>query len=266
MTTTIAPDIQPKQQCLSACKNIAQGATFIIASGVSAKNFPLIEFQHTPMIVVNGAISMFLGTSISPYFYTCTDPGFLDQQTELVSAAMQLSQRVVLREDYVSHNVPTPSGEFYIIKKASKPTWKDLFSKESTSLVRLSKSSRSRKSSIGFSKNLGDGYFDARTIVYVALQIAFHAGFNTVFLVGVDLRPETGRFYETAGSLKSPCFLDQHFHSRILPSFELMANKILGKNFRVFNLSSNSKLPEQIIPYLSIDEVKALISPQSAST
>ena len=259
MTTTIAPDIQPKQQCLSACKNIAQGATFIIASGASAKNFPLTEFKHVPMIVVNGGIAMFLETSIEPYFYMCTDPGFLDQQADLLEAAMRLSQRVVLRDDYISHDVPLPSGEFYVIKKAAAPKWTEIFSNAPKNLIRRSHYYKSRKSSIGFSKDLSDGYFDARTIVYAALQLAYHAGFDTVFMVGVDLLSESGRFYETADSFKSPCYLEQHLTTRIIPSFELMTEKIIGADFRVYNLSCASKLPRHLIPYKSLDEVRALI-------
>lgn len=261
MTTISADDIKntTKTQCLSACKKIAQGATFIIASGASAKNFPLAEFQNIPMIVVNGGISMFLDTSIRPYFYVCTDPGFLDQQAVLLKVAMKLSQRVVLREDYITHNVPLPSGEFYIIKKAAAPKWTEIFSTSPSNLIRSSRYYKSRKSSIGFSKDLSDGYFDARTIAYVALQLAYHAGFSTVFMVGVDLCPESGRFYETAESFKSPCYLNQHFNTRIIPSFELMAKKIIGADFSVYNLSSTSKLPRSLVPYKSLDEVRTLI-------
>lgn len=103
------------------------------------------------------------------------------------------------------------------------------------------------------------GYFDARTVAYLALQVAYHAGFNKVFLVGVDLCPDTGRFYETAQSDKSPCVLDEHMESRILPSFELMAEKVIDADFSVYNLSSTSKLPSSLIPYKSIEEVRQLV-------
>ena len=71
--------------------------------------------------------------------------------------------------------------------------------------------------------------------------------------------PDTGRFYETAQSDKSPCVLDEHMESRILPSFELMAEKVIDADFSVYNLSSTSKLPSSLIPYKSIDEVRQLV-------
>ena len=250
---------EPKYQSFHRCKNIATGPVFIIASGASAKEFPLVDFQKVPMIVVNGAISMFLGTSIRPYFYVCTDSGFFVQQPELFSAALELSQNVVLREDYVLHNVPIPKGELYVLKKAAKAKWADLFSMASTNLVRRSKFHKGRSRSIGFSKNLSEGYFDARTVAYLALQLAYHLGFSKVFMVGVDLCPASGRFYETADAYKSPCLLDDHLHTRIYPSFQLMANKVVNAHFLVYNLSRTSKLPESLIPYKSIEEVRALV-------
>ncbi len=252
-----APETVPSD--LSECRDIAEGAVFIIASGISAKDFPLCEFQHVPMIVVNGAISMFLNTPISPYFYVCTDSGFFTQQTRLFHAALAKSQRVVLREDYAQHNIPLATGEFYALKKAPKATWKDLFSGAPSNLIRRSKFHKGRNSTIGFSKDLSEGYFDARTVAYLALQVAYHAGFNKVFMVGVDLCPETGRFYETVEFAKSPCVLDEHLESRIIPSFELMAEKVINPDFSVYNLSAISKLPSSIIPYMSIEDVKKLV-------
>lgn len=47
--------------------------------------------------------------------------------------------------------------------------------------------------------------------------------------------------------------------SRILPSFELMAEKVIDADFSVYNLSSTSKLPSSLIPYKSIEEVRRLV-------
>lgn len=50
-----------------SCRNIASGAVFILASGLSAKSFPIEKFAHVPMITMNGAISMFLNTDVKPF-------------------------------------------------------------------------------------------------------------------------------------------------------------------------------------------------------
>ncbi|WP_411392829.1 hypothetical protein [Pseudomonas sp. MPB23] len=84
-------------------------------------------------------------------------------------------------------------------------------------------------------------------------------GLSKVFLVGVDLHENSGRFYENHESKNSPCGLDQHDHTRILPSLELMAQKIIGDDFRVYNLSDCSRIPASVIPRVTLAQAQALI-------
>ena len=238
------------------CRNIMHGAAFIIASGSSAKNFPIEKFAHIPMITMNGAISLFKYTDIKPFFYVCSDTGFSEQQPDLFAHAMLNSQRVALWETHVRQSEVKPAGDLFLLKKAPKQSLSEwLFNRNMFIRKRSAK-----KGSIGFSKNLANGYFDARTVAYLALQLAYHVGFTKVFLVGLDLDQSAGRFYEKNGEFgHSPCGLDQHFHSRILPSLKLMSNKIVGDDFAVYNLSSTSKIPSEVIPTITIDEVEYLL-------
>lgn len=64
-----------------------------------------------------------------------------------------------------------------------------------------------KSKNIGFSKDITDGYFCARTIAYVALQLAYYLGFKRVFFVGLDLNSEVGRFYDKKDPL--PTTLDK---------------------------------------------------------
>ncbi|WP_315899139.1 hypothetical protein [Pseudomonas grimontii] len=90
----------PTLHDFDACRNVESGAVFIIASGPSAKSFPLEKFAHVPMITMNGAISMFMNTDIKPSFYACTDRSFSNQQPDLFNYAMAVSQRVALWADH----------------------------------------------------------------------------------------------------------------------------------------------------------------------
>lgn len=146
-----------------------------------------------------------------------------------------------------------------MLKKAPKPTLTEWLLRNNQDLVRNRVVWGSRNRSIGFSKNLTHGFFDARTVLYLALQLAYHAGFSKVILVGADMNQSAGRFYETDGSSISPCGLDQHFHSRILPSLKLMSDKVVGKEFAVYNLSPSSRIPSSVIPVTTLDKVKAII-------
>ncbi|MFK0087253.1 lipopolysaccharide biosynthesis protein [Pseudomonas sp. NPDC090755] len=240
------------------CRQIASGAVFLIASGRSAKDFPFQAFADIPMITMNGSISMFIDTPVKPFFHVCTDRDFSNQQPELFAEAMRRSERVALWEDHYQSSQASPTGELYFLRKAPKASLADLL-RNDPELVRNRVYPCSRKKPLGFSKNLQRGFFDARTVAYVALQIAYHAGFNKVFLVGLDLDQNIGRFYEHEHSRLSPCGLDQHYEERILPSFQLMAESVIGDDFAVYNLSPTSRLPRTVVPYRSLDEVQALV-------
>ena len=96
---------------LDECRNTQTGPVFIVASGASAKDFPLHKYAGVPMITMNGAISKFTGTGIKPYFYVCTDQGFSEQQPELFTEAMRISERVALWEKHIWHTSLKPSGQ-----------------------------------------------------------------------------------------------------------------------------------------------------------
>ncbi|WP_019582398.1 hypothetical protein [Pseudomonas mandelii] len=243
---------------LDECRNIHKGAVFIVASGGSAKDFHPEEFADIPMITMNGAISKFIGTGVKPFFYACTDKDFPKQQPELFSQAMLLSERVALWEDHVQHLSITPKGKVFLLNKAPKFSWGALVGADKE-LIRNRNFLKRRNRRIGFSKNLKRGFFDARTVAYLALQIAYHAGFNKVVMVGVDLNQAISRFYEEKSTVVSPCGLDQHFHTRILPSFEIVARKIISDQFHVYNLSNSSRIPADIIPRIHPDELDTYV-------
>ncbi len=241
------------------CRNSETGAVFIIASGMSASSFPLQRFAHVPMITMNGAISMFMGTDVKPCFYACTDKSFSEQQPDLFKYAMAVSQNVALWEDHARASGVRPAGRLYPLSKAKKPSWLDTVRGRHLALVAHHSLPGVHQRPIGFSKDMSEGFFDARTVAYLTLQLAYHLGFSRVFLVGVDLHENSGRFYENRDSSTSPCGLDQHYHTRILPSFELMASKVVGDDFRVYNLSDCSRIPESVVPRVTLAEVEELL-------
>lgn len=240
-------------------RDIAQGAVFIIASGKSAKDFPISQFADVPMITMNGAISMFSGTDIEPFFYVCTDKDFPLQQPSLFAEGLRRSQRVALWSDQLETLPAFALAKTVPLRKARAPSLINSIFKCEKGLVRGRFWGGKRERSLGFSKDLSQGFFDARTVAYLALQIAHHVGFSKVFLVGVDLDQSAGRFYEDGSVSLSPCGLDQHFESRILPSLQIMAEKVVEDSFSVYNLSPVSRIPESMIPRVTLEDVEILI-------
>ncbi|MBO9551989.1 lipopolysaccharide biosynthesis protein [Pseudomonas sp.] len=243
----------------AACRGIAEGPVFIIASGASAKDFPMQRFANVPMITLNGAISMFPEQGPRPYFYVCTDTGFAHQQPDLYAKAVRLSQRLAIWPDEIE-SLPVPTkAQIFPLAKAARSRLYDMLFNPDPQVVRSRALWGSRSRSVGFSKDLSQGFFDARTVAYAALQIAFHLGFNQVFLVGVDLDQSVGRFYETSGQAVSRCHLDEAYERRILPSLKLMAEQVVDEHFAVYNLSATSRIPGAVIPKVTLDQAQAII-------
>lgn len=74
----------------------------------------------------------------------------------------------------------------------------------------------------------------------------------------MDLDGNAGRFYENDKN-RLPTALDEQFESLILPSFQLVSKKIINNDFRVFNLSSNSRLPEKLIPKITPGQLDRIL-------
>ncbi|BBH46210.1 lipopolysaccharide biosynthesis protein [Pseudomonas sp. KU43P] len=243
-----------------ACRNTQKGPVVILASGASAKHFPMEEFAHLPVIAMNGSISLTASCGVKPFFYVCTDKGFRKQQPALFAQAVRDSQRLALwPEQFATADVPSGT-QCYPLRKAEIPGLFDSLRGRGENHVcnRALWSKRAR--SIAFSKDLSSGFYDARTVAYVALQLAYHLGFEQVFLVGVDLDQSVGRFYEHEGAAgeRSPCGLDLHWDSRILPSLTLMARQVVNEHFRVYNLSATSRIPPTVIPKIDLAEARRI--------
>jgi KDO transferase-3 len=172
---------------------------------------------------------------------------------------MRTSENVAVWGDQLKTDKPKPRGRAFALKKSPRASLvSSLFRREST-LIRKRSLLSKRSKDIGFSKDLGQGFFDARTVMYLALQVAYHLGFNKVFLVGFDLNQSAGRFYENCNAKRSPCGLDQHFETRILPSLELMSEQVVDENFQAYNLSAVSRVPEDVIPKVSIEDARKML-------
>lgn len=264
----ITEPLHPVIGDFSDVHNLAQGSVIIMASGSSAKDFPVERFAGVPVITMNGAISMFANTSIKPFFYICTDTSFPKQQPELFARALKSCQNVALWSEHVAEVAEVAengAARLYPLKKAPGFSVRQSVMRGQSACVRPRFAWTARARSIGFSKDLGEGFFDARTVAYAALQLAYHLGFSKVFLVGVDLNQSAGRFYETAtaDSAKSPCGLDQHYEGRVLPSLKLMAKRVVGERFAVFNLSAASRIPASVIPKITSEQALSMILRQA---
>lgn len=238
------------------------GDVYIVASGPSAGQFPLAEMRDSNFITVNGAVRAFLQQDIRPLAYVFNDESFIANSTDLVVHALHLAEHVFmpawLYDKYLKHHrgAASHTAKIYFINKVNRIGEERVRNQKLFALMNLFNPAlvfnfnplRKRTNSLGFSKDIRQGYFCARTIAWAAIQLAYFIGFNRVYLVGVDLNADQGRFYDTPDN-RLPSRLNDDFETHILPSFRFL-NKVTSDDFQVFNLSRQSRLDASIVPTL----------------
>lgn len=249
------------------------GSVFIIASGPSTRSFPLQRYGDYPMLALNGSICCLAEQGIAPYFYLCDDSSFVRNRPKLLLQAVSLAQNLALSPRVIESllaQVPGALGgrSVYRFERVNRPPvdGKAMSDRQFARMARRDADLecdfswfRQKPNRIGFSRNLEKGYFSSRTIPYAGIQLAYHLGFNQVFLVGVDLDSSLGRFYGQ-GSEAVKSRLDGDYEDYILPCFQLMAGRVINPDFRVFNLSAKSRLPAHVVPKLDLDQLDALLA------
>lgn len=255
-----------------ACRGRYSGTLIVLASGPSAADFPLERYRHVPMVAMNGSIVRFAEAGISPLFYLCDDRGFVRLRLPLVRQGIELAQHAALGAgalEVLLESAPEAieRQSVYLMQRTNRPLDGEELSdrgyawnvRKDPDLECRFSLWRQKPNRIGFSRNMAKGYFGGRTIPYAAMQLGYHLGFRHVVLVGVDMGAQTGRFYEQ-GDAALPSRLDEDYDDYILPSFELVAQRVVGPHYRVFNLSACSRLPASLVPRLSLDQLDELLA------
>lgn len=255
-----------------ACRGQYSGSIFLIASGPSANDFPIERYPHVPMMAMNGSIVRFGQTSSRPLVYLCDDLGFVKKRLPLVRQGLQLAERALLGRSALEALLsiaPDLAGcsTLHLMERVNRSVAGSVLSDRRYAWQMRNDPDiecgfslwRKKPNRIGFSRNMSKGYFGGRTIPYAALQMAFHMGFSKVFLVGVDLDGQSGRCYEQ-GEQALQSRLDEDFDDYILPSFKILADRVVSTDFQVFNLSHCSKLPGELIPGIALDQLDALLA------
>lgn len=254
------------------CRQRYSGSVILLASGPSTAEFPLKRYAGVPVLAMNGSILRCTDEGIVPFFYLCDDPGFVRNRPVLArqgaSQALNLAMSLHCFQALHGFAPDVLSGKsLYLLERANRMQGQAVLSdrayawsvRKDPDLLCGFSLLHNKPNRIGFSFNMGKGYFGARTIPYASLQLALHLGFSQVFIVGMDLNTSLGRFYE-AGEKAIPSTLDEDYDDYILPSFALTREKaFLERGVRVFNLSANSRLPHSVVPKISMDEMDSLL-------
>jgi len=240
----------------AAWRDIHSGPVLLLASGPSAGRLNLPVWQDIPVITMNGAIAKLIGSTLNPLFYVCSDLSFAQQQPDLYRQGLERATRLALWPEAIQTLPPELAAKAHPLHRAPATRLEHYLGAEQEQAQRLPGLFSRRARDIGFSCNLDYGIFDVRTVAFIALQLAYHLGFTEIYLAGVDLDSERPRFYEDGQAPASPCGLDEHLHRRILPGLQVMQTAMRAAGRQVFNLSTCSRIPAELIPRADLAAVE----------
>lgn len=246
---------------------------FIVASGPSTGKFPIEKYKHHPFIAMNGSILACKKNGVRPYFYICDDESFAKDRVELALQGARSALHVAMSLEvysrlYQADKNCLDGASLFLLERANRLvgrqwlthraySWSIRKDPELISKFSLFSQTANR---IGFSFNMDKGYFVARTIPYVALQLCHQLGCPSVFLVGVDMTQETGRFYES-GAAAAPSALEANYKKVILPSFRFVADNVTRKRgYKIYNLSLESRIPSEVFEKMDLPGLEQLLA------
>lgn len=103
---------------------------------------------------------------------------------------------------------------------------------------------------VGWSNHPDAGLFSAKTVVFLAIQMAVWMGFKKIGIVGMDLSESGERAYQEEDARPSTVFNDRERY--IDPVLRLAAEVCRGRQVTLVNLSPCSSLPETILPKVNL--------------
>jgi len=236
---------------------------FLIATGPSLKELDLSPLRDQITFGVNGAIAVTQPLKITPDFFACFDYKFFRDRMQLVQSTVESGAHCFFSAHGLSQ-VCQKAPELLIKGKISLlETVNQYYGLPSLSSLELKQACDHTPSlvispnnpKVGWSHDISLGVFNGKTISYVACQIANSLKARNVYILGMDLGSSPNqpiRAYES-GPKATSSSLDKDFETTILPSFALMSQQTTTSQF--WNLSPNSRLPSEIIPKISFNEI-----------
>ena len=225
-------------------ENTQSGDCNILLSGPSVKsiqNPDLLGKRYT--IAVNGSPELLLKYGIACNAYVVTDRSFLRKRTADFLRFARHSENCFLSYDGImallNTGVRMDGVRICVFERSKSPFRKYRRIREQPYFAR------------SFSKGLGT----YGTIAYTALQVAFCLGFRKVYLFGLDLSLE-GRFYPEEEMLLQR--LHHNWQTGIIEPFTLVGGMVTKGEWSVINCSTQSMLPESILPKMDPNQALSL--------
>lgn len=239
-------------------ENTLEGC-IIYLSGPSSLDTPLGLLRAKKVICVNGSAGHLLNNNIPVFIYVVCDGSFYANNKDLFTKYSSYAQYTFISEDVLARTDDCDREQLlktcFLLKNFCKsrggPGRKIRYKiKSITNKHLFIKCSISKNiKTIAFSTDVSYGHYGSATVAFSALQIAISLKFERIIFSGLDLNGSCERFYNEVNT--QPTTLPSDF-SFILNSFSFVHDNYHGE---IFNLSPNTKIPYEVIPFISIEEI-----------
>lgn len=244
---------------LQSIKNNINDKCIIYLSGPSSLNTPEHILRSNNVIAVNGSVGFLQNNNIPVFAYVVCDGSYYENNKSLFFKYSSYSKYTFISPN-VLNRASTEEKEIllkscYLLKDLCKSrgglgrkiryTLKTLINRNI-----FIKCSYSRKiKTIGFSKDITYGQYGSATVAFTALQLAITLKFKNIYFSGLDMKGKCQRFYKE--EKPQPTSLIKDF-DLILESFTFLMKNHQGN---IYNLSQETAIPYEIIPFINIDQI-----------
>ena len=263
-----------KTQSLSGIQHRHAGETcFVVGSGPSINELDLTRLQGQAVMGVNGSFAVLAKHGVRPRHHTITDFDFFENRHDLVSQVIESKADCFFSSAglrAIAERSPEllSRPQFYLTQVVNRLYGQARLSQShfrrwaalQPDLI-LPNRTREDDSRVGWSQDIRLGVFCSRTILFRALQIAAFLGYRRIHVLGMDLNykgPQSRAYDEGANA--RPTKIERDFEPFILPAFQVLQQVTQHQDLEIYNLSSKSRLPEEVMPRLSFDEALASAS------
>lgn len=238
-------------QPLHALKGVFKGRANLLLSGPSVKGLSRpVVLAESDLICVNGSPSIYDASIPDMRIYHVNDATFIRNDIDRFIRFSKKAEFTIIDYRAVYELLRlAPERLHDETKWIIYDSWGYPLNNALGDIPRLAKVPEYQ--GIYISNDLRLGLAVGGTVAYTGAQVAWHGGYDSLYMYGLDLT-NSGRSYSETSA--QPQMLDKSYERVIVPAFELFVREAMATGFQVYNCNPNSRLPSSILPHLGLNE------------
>lgn len=222
----------------------SSGEFVIVGSGPSINSVDFIALKKREFILLNDAIDLIHLHDLRPYCCIIIDSNFVENRFCIIQKIPRgtrlLTTLGCLRAIYERDGSLIKKLDIYLTQEVINPIYSIDFNYKKKAILN------------GFSENIGIGYIDGGTVMAVAIQLTFQLSATNVFLLGFDIGNANQPRFNEAENKNQKSGLIKDYEEKTFPFMCRVKDIFLNKKIDIYNCSSITILPYEVIPHLDV--------------